>query len=245
MRAMKLLVLGGTLEARELTERLARDGYDVVTSLAGRTREPRPMAGRLRVGGFGGVEGLSDYLRIEKFDALIDATHPFAERISENARLATSVTGVALRVLRRPPWRPVDGDRWVAASDLQGAANALPMGATALLALGRQHLAPFAGCDGVRFVVRSIEPFEPPFECELVLQRPSPDPATEAEFLRSRTITHVVSRNSGGPGAYAKIAAARMRSLDVVMIDRAPEIGPAYADVDALLGSLRPLASVP
>lgn len=219
---MRVLILGGTGEAVALAAALVERRHVVTTSLAGRTREPRPVAGALRVGGFGGAEGLASYLLHEHIDVLVDATHPFASTISANAALAATRSRTRRLALHRPPWEPVPSDDWRTVPNGDAAARALPTGARALLALGRQHLAPFAVRSDVSFIVRAIEPFKPPFPATVLLSRPSADPATEAAMLRAYAVTHLVSRNSGGTGAYAKIAAARMLGLPVIVIGRPP-----------------------
>ena len=220
-----VLILGGTREAAELAATLVKDhtGWRVVTSLAGRTKEPKPLAGEVRTGGFGGAEGLADYLRAEGVTRLIDATHPFARRISENARQAARMAGVRLEVRMRPPWKRQDGDRWIEVGSLEEACDAIPAGARVLLALGRQHIAPFAARADVHFLVRMVDPPETPLalpDHELLLSRPADTADEEAALLKAHDITHVVCRDSGGDGAYAKIAAARALGLPVIMIGR-------------------------
>lgn len=236
---MRILVLGGTTEARSLSAALAKGGHAVTTSLAGRTREPVPTAGRIRSGGFGGPQGLAEYLRAEAVDVLVDATHPFATAISANASEAASLAGIRRLCFYRPPWLAVPSDRWTSVSDIRTAVAAIPPDAIALLALGRQHLEPFASRSDVNFIVRAIEPFVPSFACEIVLERPRVSPSEEAAFMRERGITHLVSRNSGGIGAYAKIEAARALKLPVIMIDRPPPPAePRFESVEALLQAI-------
>ena len=236
---MRVLILGGTAEARDLAGELTARGHEVTTSLAGRTREPVPPVGAVRSGGFGGPAGLARYLEETGTELLIDATHPFAGTISANAAEAGRRTGARRIALSRPPWPQREGDRWERVRSLDEAASRLPAGSTVLLALGRQHLAPFGRRPDVRFVVRAIEPFTPPFPCDVILQRPSAEPEAEAALLRDLAVECIVSRNSGGSGAYAKIAAARALSLPVVMIDRPPgPPPPTYDNVDDLLGAL-------
>ncbi len=245
MLARRILILGGTKEAASIAEQLVeRAGFDVTTSLAGRTREPRPPAGGLRIGGFGGVDGLTDFLRRERFDLLIDATHPFAERISANAAAACAATGLPLLVLARPRWKQVAGDDWLIVPSLETAASAIPAGARVLLALGSQHLGAFSSRGDVRFIVRMVDPPETPPalpDHEIVLGRPSAAAEEEAELLERFAVTHIVCRNSGGTGAYAKIEAARRLRLPVIMIDRpAPkaDVGHSYSSVEALLAAI-------
>ena len=123
---VRILILGGTAEARQLGERLAaRPEYAVMVSLAGRTIAPKAQAVRVRIGGFGGATGLADYIGSERIDMVVDATHPYAAEISANAVRAAALTGRVLLVLRRPPWRTVPGDGWIDVADIGGAMHAL------------------------------------------------------------------------------------------------------------------------
>jgi precorrin-6A/cobalt-precorrin-6A reductase len=219
----RILILGGTREAAELAERLVADGHDVTTSLAGRTKEPAPIAGNIRTGGFGGAQGLAAFLKAGAFDLVIDATHPFAERISANAQAAAELAGVELDVRTRMPWRREAGDRWIEVGSLTAARDVIPTGARVLLALGSQHIAPFAERGDLHFVVRMVDPPQSPLSLldhTLVLGRPGATAEEEAELLTRYAITHLVCRNSGGSGAYAKIAAARTLGLPVIIVSR-------------------------
>lgn len=219
----KVLILGGTAEARLLAERLVAEGHDVTTSLAGRTVDPILPAGVVRIGGFGGAEGLADYLKSEGFDRMIDATHPFARRISENAIKAAAISGVPLEQRMRPRWQKQPGDRWRSVSTLQAAAEALPSSATVFLALGRQYLGAFVRREDCRFVIRMVDAPEQPLtfaDYALVLGKPASDPEREADLFTAYGVTHLVCRNSGGPAGYAKILAARRLALPVVMLER-------------------------
>ena len=217
----KILILGGTAEAAKLAVELVAAGHDVTTSLAGRTREPVPVAGKTRIGGFGGADGLAQYLRVEKFGRLIDATHPFAQRISANAKRAAELAGIAFEQHVRPAWPRQPGDNWIEVSSLEQARDALPSGAQVLLAIGSQYLQIFSTRADVHFVIRRIDPPGPlPFEdYELVIARPGTIDE-ETTLLRGKRITHVVCRNSGGDAAYAKIEAARELGIPVIMIAR-------------------------
>ena len=242
--AETVLVLGGTAEANALVEALLRHRPDwrVVLSLAGRTRAPRTPAGcEIRIGGFGGADGLARYLGEEAVTRLVDATHPFAAGMSRNAEAAASIAKVERIALVRPPWEPQPGDRWTGVDCLGAARDALPPGARPFLALGRQHLAPFRHRSDLSPVVRMIEPPDPalPFPAELVLGRPSASEADEAALFERFSITHLVCRNSGGGASYAKLAAARALALPVVMIDRPPQPAPPVAaSVEAVLALL-------
>lgn len=217
-----VLILGGTAEASRLAARLVEKNYSVISSLAGRTKDPVLPKGEVRIGGFGGVEGLSDYLIRKLVSVLVDATHPFATQISANANAAAAATGIPLVRLDRPAWMPEQGDHWTTVETLEAAAAAIPDGARVLLALGRQHIAPFARRNDVHFVVRMIDPPEVPLtlaDYELELAKPG-SVTDETTFLEERRITCVVCRNSGGTASHAKIEAARALHLPVIMIGR-------------------------
>jgi precorrin-6A/cobalt-precorrin-6A reductase len=222
-RPSRILLLGGTAEAAALAGTLVEAGHDVTTSLAGRTREPRPPAGQCRVGGFGGGDGLAAWMRENRIDLLIDATHPFALQMSANAVKAAASTGLRLIILQRPLWQPMAGDLWHHVANIDAARDWLPSGAIALLALGSQHIAPFAVRADVRFVIRMVDRPDAPLPFAnhaLVVGRPGGTVA-EMQLLTDHRISHIVCRNSGGQGAYAKIEAARRLKIPVVMIGRA------------------------
>ncbi|MEM7067292.1 MAG: cobalt-precorrin-6A reductase [Pseudomonadota bacterium] len=219
----KILILGGTKEASQLAAQLLADGHKVTTSLAGRTKEPKPVAGEVRIGGFGGAKGLADYLIENGIEKLIDATHPFAKQISENAKQAASSAKVAFETHTRPPWKKRPDDNWIEVTSLEAARDYIPSEARVLLALGSQHIDLFKTRDDVFFLVRMVDQPATPLslpDCELLISKPSLDWANEADMLKVREITHIVCRNSGGDGAYAKIVAARELKLEVVMIKR-------------------------
>ncbi|MET7683802.1 cobalt-precorrin-6A reductase [Streptomyces sp. NPDC005423] len=225
-RSPHILVLGGTTEARELAAALAaRPGLRVTTSLAGRVKAPGELDGEVRIGGFGGTHGLAAWLRERQVDALVDATHPFAESITANAVQAAAATGIPTVVLRRPAWTPGPGDRWHPVPSLAAAADALPaLGRRALLTTGRLGLAAFAHLTRVHFVVRSVEPPEPPMppDVQLLLARGPFTVAGEAALLREHRIDVVVTKDSGGAATAAKLTAARDANLPVVVVRRPP-----------------------
>ena len=222
---MRVLVLGGTTEASALAKLLAGDAHcEVTLSLAGRTASPKPQPLPTRVGGFGGVEGLVRWLRDEKVDAVIDATHPYAAQMSANAVEACVQTGVPLASIVRPPWSPRPDDSWRVVPDADAAAAAL--GKTPLrvfLSLGRQDLHAFAAAPQHRYVARTIElPDQTALPPNLrILQARGPfDRDSEAALLSREEVDIVVSKNSGGTATYAKIEAARELDLPVIMIAR-------------------------
>ena len=236
-----MLILGGTGEAVALARRLAADArLSVVTSLAGRTRSPTIPPGDLRSGGFGGSEGLADYLAQEAIDLVIDATHPYAAAISRHAATACAAAGVARLRLERPAWTPRDGDRWTVVPDMAAAVRAIPaLGRRVFLTVGRQELAAFAALSETWFLVRAIEPPDGPTplpHCTLIQGRGPFDEMAEAELLRNHGIDLLVSKNSGGAATYAKIAAARRLALPVVMVARppAPPVASVAGEEEAL-----------
>ncbi|MFJ7909364.1 cobalt-precorrin-6A reductase [Kitasatospora sp. NPDC096204] len=220
-----ILILGGTTEGRTLAAELAPSPLRVTSSLAGRVAQPRLPAGEVRIGGFGGPEGLADWLRTERVDAVVDATHPFAAGISRNAALAAAATGVPLLVLRRPGFTRVDGDRWLPAPSLAAAAELLPRrGERVFLTIGRQGVAAFAHLDGVHFLARSVDPPEPPLppSCEVLLDRGPFTIEGEEALLRGRGIDVLVTKDSGGAATAPKLTAARGLGLPVIIVERPP-----------------------
>ena len=220
---MKVLLLGGTGEARELAGLLAGAGVDVVSSLAGRTADARVPVGEVRVGGFGGAAGLAGWLREHPVDAVIDATHPFAAMITANAFSATREVGVPLLVLRRRGWAAEPGDNWHWVETASAAAELLPeLGTRAFLTIGRQGLDAFAGT-GLWTLARCVDPPQPrPTWCTLILARGPFTVADEERILRDHTIDVLVTKDSGGPATAAKLTAARGLAIPVIMIRRPP-----------------------
>lgn len=176
-----------------------------------------------RIGGFGGVSGLADYIRRESITHVIDATHPFAAEMSRNAVEACKETGTPLIALERAPWVRAPGDNWIEVTDVGAAVAALPeTPAKVFLAIGRQHIAPFATKPQHPYTLRFVDPPEAPlpFAAEMIVSRGPFTLDGELEMLRTRGIAWIVARNSGGDGARAKIDAARMLGLPVIMISR-------------------------
>ena len=239
---VRLLLLGGSGEAAALARHLADDPrVRAVTSLAGRTRRPAALAGDLRIGGFGGVPGLTAYLRAQSVDLVVDATHPFAARMAANAAAACEAAGVPRLKLLRPAWAPVEGDAWTRAKDVADAARRVlsSRNRRVFLSVGRQDLEAFAGLEHIWFLVRTIDPLATPCpieNCQVVQGRGPFTEADETALLRDHRIDLVVSKNSGGSATYAKIAAARQLGLPVVVIDRpTPPPGETVASVEEAL----------
>lgn len=227
MGELTVLLLGGTGEARRLAALLAqrRPALRVVTSLAGRVAQPALPDGEVRIGGFGGAAGLAEWLRREQVGAVIDATHPFAARISAAAVTASAEVGVPLLVVRRPDWTAEPGDDWRRVPSLDAAAEAVAgLGERVFLSTGRQSLAAFAGLDRQWFLVRSVDPPDPPLPRRLavVLDRGPFTVDGELALLRRYDIDVLVTKDSGGTMTAAKLHAARRLGLPVVMVDRPP-----------------------
>ncbi|WP_433548999.1 cobalt-precorrin-6A reductase [Streptomyces sp. CA-294286] len=225
---MHILVLGGTTEARRLAGLLVDTlpaTTRVTSSLAGRVASPRLPPGEVRVGGFGGAEGLAAWLRTHEVDALIDATHPFAGTISFSAAAAAAQAHVPLLALRRPGWTPGEGDRWHPVGSLDEAARALPaLGERVFLTTGRMGLAAFAGLDEQWFLMRSVDaPQTPhPARMEVLLERGPFTLDGERELLRRHRIDVLVTKDSGGAATAPKLAAARQAGIPVVVVRRPP-----------------------
>ena len=233
----RVLILGGTTEARRLAERLVgRADVDVVSSLAGRVASPRMPAGQVRVGGFGGATGLASWIDAHGIRAVIDATHPFAATISWNAATAAATSHVPLLALRRTAWVPGEGDRWFDATTLEDAALMLPeLGRRHFLTVGRQGVSSFADVTDAWFLVRSVDPPEAPTppRMELLLDRGPYSLETEIALMRGRRVDTVITKNSGGAATAAKLIGARELRLPVVMVQRPATPGgvPEVADV--------------
>ena len=221
---LRVLILGGTTDARGLAERLlGRADVDAVSSMAGRVASPRMPAGTVRVGGFAGATGLAQWIDAHGIQAVIDATHPFAATISWNAAAAAAASHVPLLTLRRKAWVPVEGDRWHDAASLQDAAQMLPeLGHRHFLTIGRQGVSSFADVPGAWFLVRSIDPPQEPTppQMELLLDRGPYSLEAEMAVMRGHRVDTVITRNSGGQATAAKLAGARELGLPVVMVQR-------------------------
>lgn len=235
----RLLILGGTGEAAALARKVQRrfgDRIEVISSLAGRTRRPSALPGRVRTGGFGGADGLGQYLREMRIDLIVDATHPFATQISANARAACEATGTPRIMLQRPPWTIEAGDDWITVADAWEAARRIPeFGCRAFLALGSGDVSAFAGLAGVFLLLRvAEEPEAPPLPgAEWIVGRGPFREVDELRLLGNWRIDVVVSRNSGGAATHAKITAAQKLAIPVIMIRRpAPEPGPCLSGIE-------------
>jgi precorrin-6A/cobalt-precorrin-6A reductase len=242
---MRILILGGTTEASALAARLSgRSEYSPLLSMAGRTSDPRPVPIPTRIGGFGGVEGLARFLREERIETVIDATHPFAAVMSRNAAEACAQTKVPLLALRRPPWTPQEGDRWIEVPSMGAAVQALGNAPRRVfLTVGRLELPPFAAAPQHTYLVRTIEPIGDalPVSNVIAIRDRAPfDETTERTLMERERVDIVVTKNSGGEATYPKIVAARALGLPVIVVARPEkprgidEVATADAAVDWL-----------
>lgn len=222
----RVLLLGGTTDATRLATALAAAGIDATLSYAGRTDAPRAQALPIRIGGFGGVAGLARYLREAGITHLVDATHPFAAQMSTNAVAAVAETQTRLLALERTPWTAGPGDIWTHVADIPAAARALPdPPARVFLAIGRMHLPDFADRPQHHYLLRLVDTPTGPLplaDARAVIARGPFTLDDDLALMSDHAITHVVAKNAGGEGARAKILAARILGLPVIMVDRPP-----------------------
>ena len=219
-----IIILGGTAEAVALAKtHNSQQQNRVIYSLAGLTKNPTIFDGETRVGGFGGVAGMTAYIANEQVDEVVDATHPFAVRISSNAKEACKLAEIPIKHIVRPPWKPAPEDDWHSVESLKAAAQILPKDANAFLALGSQHLEEFFARKDVFFSVRMIELPKQSMSFEhlsLIISRPLTSIQAEKKLFEDRQISHLVCRNSGGKQGLVKLAAARELGIKVIMIER-------------------------
>jgi len=239
---LRVLILGGTADANRLAEAVARNAaIDAVLSYAGRTDNPTPPPIRWRVGGFGGIDGLQNYLRAERIDRVVDATHPFAAQMSAHAVAACATANVPLLALERAPWQRQPGDHWIEVDDLDAAAVALGSAPRRVfLGIGRMHLKTFAAHPQHAYLVRLVDPPRAPLplpDAEVIVARGPFDRAADRAMLSRHRIDIVVAKNAGGDAASAKIDAARDLALPVVMVRR-PFV-PARATADSVAEVMR------
>ncbi|GBR16486.1 cobalt-precorrin-6A reductase [Gluconobacter frateurii] len=222
---MRVLILGGTTQASQLAQQLgSHEGYETVFSLAGVTKNPVLPNTSVRIGGFGGVDGLRDFLRVQNIEAVVDATHPFAAQMSRHAAMACASSGVPVLRIDRPAWTEGAGDRWTHVSSIEDAAAALgDSPRTVFLTTGRKDLGPFQRASQHHYILRSIDAPEPsslPRKVTLLLARPPFTVASEMALMKDHAVTVLVTKNAGAEATAAKLVAAKMLGLPVIMIDR-------------------------
>lgn len=215
------------MEASALARKVAEAGISAQISFAGRVEQVKPQPLPVRIGGFGGIEGLATYLREAAISHLIDATHPFAAQMSRNAIYAARIADIPVVALTRAAWVPQEGDRWTEVQDISGAVQALSGAARrVMLAVGRMHLEEFAPNPQHFYLLRLVDRPDMPLpfpDSEAIIARGPFAYEDDLALLRDRRIDLVVSKNAGGSGARSKIDAARALGIEVLMIQR-PDI---------------------
>ncbi len=245
----KILILGGSTEGFLLAQKINSHyggAVETITSFAGITQKRRAVIGRSRVGGFGGVAGLANYLKSENISYVIDATHPFAARIKKNLdEAAQQVQGVKWVHVLRPQWQAQEGDQWLLAGDMEQAAhclNGFAKNSTVFLAVGRKELSAFSGCASIDFIARVIDPPQEqglPPKISFIVERGPFDLQAERALFDAHDIAAVVCKNSGGDAASAKLQVARELGIPVVMVRRPePPEGESVATVEEAIGWL-------
>ncbi|MBL8907192.1 MAG: cobalt-precorrin-6A reductase [Rhizobiales bacterium] len=242
MRPKRILIFGGTNEARALADRLVEEDCDVVTALAGVTRDPILPRGEVHRGRFGGIEGIAAYAHERQFDAVVDATHPFATKISFNIAEAAKQLGLPCMRLERDAWHAEPGDLWREVADVEAAARAIPRHASVLLTIGHRALEPFLARSDLSGVVRVIERLHLPLPpaWRQLQKRPPYFLEDELQLMDKERITILITKNSGGEATAAKLIAARERKIPVVMVARPHKPAlPTFSSVAALVEALK------
>lgn len=242
---VELLILGGTFEARQLAHAVfkASPNLAAVMSYAGIVSDLPDLPLPSRIGGFGGVEGLADYLRKKDVRLVVDATHPYAAQMSRNAALACEQTGTALIRLERASWLPSEEDNWSRVPSMDAACDQLEPQSRVFLAVGRKDLQPFLKRGDLLALARMIEPpdYSLPASWHLELARPAQSVEAELDLLQRHRITKLVCKNSGGTGAFAKLEAARRLKMQVIMVER-PKL-PQARSADTVDGLMKMIAA--
>ena len=236
----KILLLGGTREARIIARELAnRDDCDAILSLAGVTSSPPDTGLKQRIGGFGGAEKMAEWLMAESITTVIDATHPYAAQMSANAVRATQLAGCRLLCLLRPAWQPGQEDLWQEYQHWDDLISALPDGAKVMLTAGQDGIRAFAGTKRLVVVARALENPAEQSDITFINSLPSRHWEEEVSLFSQYGITHLVAKNSGGTSSIAKLAAARHLGLPVLLLARpAPPPAPIFEDVESLIAAL-------
>ncbi len=240
---MTLLILGGTGEARQIADRL--QGHDAVISLAGATRAPAAQSLPTRIGGFGGADGFRAYLQEAGITAVLDATHPFAHRITMRTASICQSLGLPYVQFLRPPWTPEAGDNWTQIASETEAAAHIPEGSVVFLGTGRQTLDRFANLTGREVICRQIDPPDKPFPFaggRFLVGRPPFSVADEVALFTALGVQYLVVKNAGGAASGTKLTAARQLGIPVLMIARPPQGDwPVVATVEAALAWVKAL----
>ena len=236
-----ILLLGGTADARIIADDLAnRPNINAVLSLAGVLSKPPKMALPLRIGGFGGGQGLASYIRDNGITCLIDATHPYAAQMSQNAVTACTITSIKRLTLWRPPWQAADGDDWQCYDDWSSLIAAIPKGARVFMAAGQDGMKALPDAPDFSVIARALaRPDDLPHHIEMIKALPGKTSTEEVEVFTKQQISHVICKNSGGMSSQAKLIAARDMGLPVLMLNRPSQPpAPIFPDAASLLQAL-------
>ena len=234
MSKTKILILGGTNEANKLANTISNtfSNVDVITSLAGQTKKPREIHGKVRVGGFGGANGLSDYIKSENIKLVVDMTHPFAEKISHNALTACRISQTERMVFSRPKWELPQGAKWQSVNNMSEAANSIQQKfKKVFITTGNKNLHVFEGFKNTWFLIRLIEKPSSPIKIknfELILDRPPYNSQKERSLLIKNEIDCIISKNSGGTLTKPKIDVALELKIPIILIKRPPQTPGPY-----------------
>ena len=235
----RILLLGGVTEALAMARRL---GPQHVYSLAGVGRVPADLPCEVRVGGYGGAEGLAQYIREQRIDVLLDATHPYAAQISHNAASAAALAGIPCWALRRPAWQPQAGDDWREVADWAELVEALKPFQRPLFTLGREPLEPLHDIpEGQFWALRALDTYPGNARCEVIGARGPFVIDDERALFAQRRIDVLISKNSGSSATEPKLEVARERGTPVLILKRPqlPEVDRAFLTGDEVLQALK------
>ncbi len=226
---MKIIIFGGTKEAREIAQQLDDLGHNIVLSLAGRTSNPkRPKNIKINIGGFGGEQKLSEYFKANNFDLILDITHPYAQNISNQIVKAASLSNKKLMRFKRQIWQKSTAIDWQDFNSIEQAIKQLPVKAIAFITTGHKHLELLQTRPDCKFIVRLIEKPKTTLDsnCSIIISKPPYDFEQEISLMKNHNITHLISKNSGSNQTKAKIEVANKLGVDIFMIQR-PKLAPA------------------
>jgi len=235
----RILLLGGVTEALAMARRL---GPLHIYSLAGVGRVPADLPCEVRVGGYGGAEGLAQYIRQQRIDLLLDATHPYAAQISHNAASAAALAGIPCWALRRPAWQPQAGDNWREVANWAELVEALKPFQRPLFTLGREPLEHLHEIpEGQFWTLRALDTYPGNARCEVIGARGPFVIEDERTLFAQRRIDVLISKNSGSSATEPKLEVARERGTPVLILKRPqlPEVDRAFLTGDEVLQALK------
>ena len=235
----KILIIGGTAEGFKIASFLNENNYSSVLSLQGNTLQPRQVNYVTRSGGFGGIDGLKNYLNNNCVSVIIDASHPYSTQISNNVKLAARELKIKLFILHRPEWQKKYFDHWIhtnSFNNTRAIVETLPRESRLFLTIGKKYIPLFSDCKQW-LMIRTIDPYiaQPQGNRKYITGRGPFHVSQELILLRENKITHLVSRNSGSIETYAKVEAARILGIEIIMIDRNENTPRKSSQIDVLM----------